>query len=271
MNYIRVKFFDILPEKKEFLIFFLTELGAEGFEERENELDAWFGETKYPAVRVLQLSQEQKIKYSEETVEEINWNQAWEESYEPVVISGKCYVRAPFHPVLGDMEYEIIIEPRMSFGTAHHETTVLMIETMLTLDFSGKQVLDMGCGTGILAILAEKSGASRVLAIDNDEWAVRNANDNLDKNNCRFITVKKGGLEALTGTFDIILANINRNILLDQIPAYGNYMIKSGRLLVSGFYDEDLEAIREKAQEAGFSLSGSGSRNNWVAALFVKK
>jgi len=200
---------------------------------------------------------------------EKNWNESWERSYEPVIISGKCMVRAPFHePALG-IEYDLIIEPRMAFGTAHHETTVMMIELMLHESLSGMMVLDMGCGTGVLAILASKMGAAVVYAVDVDEWAINNTRDNLVKNNTPEIIVIQGGTGMIPPfSFDLILANINRNVLMADIPVYCTSLAPDGKLMMSGFLTEDLEKIISRTEEYGKKIIKHQEKNHWQAVVF---
>ncbi len=215
------------------------------------------------------LISEKELKYTIEQIPDQNWNALWESNFRPVMISGKCFIRAPFHPANNEVLYEIVIEPKMAFGTAHHETTALMIESMLEMDFRGKTVLDMGCGTGILAILANKSGASVVTAIDNDEWAYRNACENFRINGLDESRVIMGDARQIADQkFDIILANINRNILIHDMKAYGNALSENGHLLLSGFYKEDSGQILEVALLQGMKMTDQRSQNNWMCLLF---
>ncbi len=181
----------------------------------------------------------------------------------------KVCVRAPFHPA-SDLEYDIVIEPKMSFGTGHHETTHLMIEHLLETDLNGKTVLDMGCGTGILAIFSEMRGAASVEAIDIDPWCYENSVENAERNNCQNIRVFQGDAELLRDQrFDVVIANINRNILLQDMPAYARCLNPKGILLLSGFYAEDVEHIGQKAEELGLELQGRKERNRWVGLKYV--
>jgi ribosomal protein L11 methyltransferase len=204
-------------------------------------------------------------------LEDINWNREWESNYQPVTIAGKCHVRAPFHPPVNNVPYEIVIEPKMSFGTAHHETTQLMVEWLLELDVAGKDLLDMGCGTGILAILANKLGVRYVTGIDNDEWAWRNSLENFAINNVGEGIVFQGDA-ALIGSecYDVILANINRNVLLRDMKAYSSGLRQNGIILFSGFYKKDKEIITETALAAGLNIIGSRDLNDWAIMLFHK-
>ncbi|MFZ4548757.1 MAG: 50S ribosomal protein L11 methyltransferase [Bacteroidales bacterium] len=199
-----------------------------------------------------------------------NWNAIWESQYEPVLIDSICMVRAPFHEKVAGVEFDIVIMPKMSFGTAHHETTKQMIQYMLSLQLKGKSLLDMGSGTAVLAILARMKGAGPVSAIDNDEWAYNNALENVQSNNFPEIEVLLGDCALLNGKkYDVIFANINRNILLNDIPAYRQSLNEGGKLFVSGFYSEDLPIIESKANEVGLTFMSNRVENNWIAACFT--
>ncbi len=204
-------------------------------------------------------------------MEDKDWNAAWEANYEPVLIDGKCYIRAPFHAPMPEAEYEIVIEPKMSFGTAHHATTAQMVSYLLETDVRGKAVLDMGAGTGVLAILATMKGASPVTAIDNDEWAYRNGIENAQHNHCEQLKVLLGDASLLGDErYDIILANINRNILLQDIPQYVQCMNDKALLFLSGFYEEDLPALRYCCAQNGMRYLDHKTKDKWVAARFER-
>lgn len=207
------------------------------------------------------------------TVEEMpdkDWNELWEASYQPVVVNERCRVRAPFHEPDPSFEFDLVIEPKMSFGTANHETTAQIITLMLETDFQGKEVLDMGSGTAVLAILAKKLGAAKTVAIDNDEWAYRNAFTNVALNGINDIEIVLGDASAIKGTFDVVLANINRNILLRDMHCYVDAMRPQAHIFFSGFYEEDLQSIKEEAAHLGLSYKRHLAKNRWVAAEFVK-
>ena len=199
-----------------------------------------------------------------------DWNELWEASYQPVVVNERCRVRAPFHDPDPSYEFDLVIEPKMSFGTANHETTAQIITLMLETDFKGKDVLDMGSGTAVLAILAKKLGAARTVAIDNDEWAYNNAFTNVALNGINDIEIILGDATAIQGEFDVVLANINRNILLRDMHYYADAMRQEAHIFFSGFYTEDLESIKEEAHRQGLRYVGHLSKNNWVAAAFKK-
>jgi len=292
--FLEVAFQPVPGEWSDILTAELAEIGFDSFNEEENTLLAYITETAFDEKAIHNLigryTELKDLFWSVTPMPEQNWNAIWESSYEPVLVAGRCYIRAPFHPPFDAMKqeapgrreegrgkqdpgcgYEIIIEPKMSFGTAHHETTSMMIEALLEENLQGQRVLDMGCGTGVLAILAHKMGAGEVEAIDNDPWAFENAKENIMKNNAVSIHVIQGDVDAIPEKpFNLILANINRNILIEQIPEYETVLEEGGRILVSGFYSEDLPVIEACAMKSGLSLSGFMSKNNWVAAKFSR-
>jgi ribosomal protein L11 methyltransferase len=199
-----------------------------------------------------------------------DWNELWEASYQPVVVNERCRVRAPFHEPDPTFEFDLVIEPKMSFGTANHETTAQIIQLMLETDFREKKVLDMGSGTAVLAILAKKLGAAHTVAIDNDEWAYRNAFTNVELNGVSDIEIILGDALSIRGNFDVVLANINRNILLRDMHYYVDAMNTNAHIFFSGFYTEDLPSIQDEAERLGLHYCRHLSRNNWVAAEFCK-
>jgi len=211
------------------------------------------------------------ISYKVEEIEQVNWNEEWEKNFEPIDVDGKCHVRAPFHPKT-DAEFDIVIEPKMSFGTGHHETTHMMIQHLLETDVTGLKTLDMGCGTAILAILAEMKGAQPIDAIDIDNWCYLNSIENAERNNCHHITVYEGDATLLEGKkYDFIIANINRNILLNDMEAYVKCLDKEGILLLSGFYEEDIPFIDASCKENGLTYVKKFQRNNWVSLKYTKE
>ena len=211
-----------------------------------------------------------KIMYTFEEIEQVNWNEEWEKNFEPIDVDGKCHVRAPFHEKT-NAEFDIVIEPKMSFGTGHHETTHMMIQHLLETDLVGKKTLDMGCGTAILAILAEMKGAQPIDAIDIDNWCYLNSIENAERNNCKHISVYEGDASLLKGKkYDVIIANINRNILLNDMQQYVDCLNENGILFLSGFYTEDIPVISESCTTKGLTYVKQFERNNWVALKFVK-
>ena len=210
------------------------------------------------------------IAFAKADVPPTNWNAEWEKNFDPIVVNNRCEVRAPFHQASG-VEYDIVIEPKMSFGTGHHQTTHMMIEHLLNEDLNDLDVLDMGSGTGVLAILAQMRGAKNVDAIDIDTWCYENALENVERNNADKVNVILGGAEQLDGrSYDFIIANINRNILLQDIPVYANSLKSGGVILFSGFYKEDLEHIKNKCNETGIHYDSNLTRDNWIAAKMIK-
>jgi ribosomal protein L11 methyltransferase len=253
----------------------IAELGYAGFEsfvETEEGVTAYIQKDEWNPnilddINILD-SDEFKIEYTFSEIEQINWNSEWEKNFDPIEVDGKCTVRAPFHPDK-NFEYEIVIEPKMSFGTGHHETTFMMLQFILENDFKGKSVLDMGCGTAVLAILAEMRGASKLDAIDIDEWCFENSLENIERNNSENISVFLGDATLLSDKkYDVIIANINRNILLNDMDTYRKCLEKGGILYLSGFYNEDLPIIKEACNNLGFTFVENKEKNKWVAAKF---
>jgi ribosomal protein L11 methyltransferase len=251
----------------------LGEIGFESFTETENGLAAYIRVDVYNqtllegAIASFPLGNV-TIRYTRNYIKAKDWNEEWEKNYfQPIAIGKECIIHASFHCVAPDYIYDIIIDPRMAFGTGNHETTWLMINEILPLDLEGKEVLDMGCGTAVLAILAAKKKAKRVVAIDIDEWACRNALDNIRVNRTTGIEVIEGGAGQIPGSgkFDVVLANINRNILLNDIKAYASCMKKEAWLFMSGFYKEDIPFIEEACERNGLSVVSYREKNNWVA------
>ena len=214
-------------------------------------------------------SPEFTISFKIEEIDQVNWNEEWEKNFEPIDVDGNCHVRAPFHPKT-DAEFDIEIEPKMSFGTGHHETTHMMIQHLLEMDVTGMKTLDMGCGTAILAILAEMKGAQPIDAIDIDNWCYLNSIENAERNNCKHITVYEGDAALLIGKkYDLIIANINRNILLNDMQSYVDCLYPKGTLLLSGFYTEDIPFIDASCTEKGLISVKKFERNNWVSLKYV--
>jgi len=253
----------------------LGELGFESFVDTEEGMLAYIPENIFneQLIREMQIVKANPMlfSYTFQKMEDKNWNEVWESNYEPVVINNRCGIRAPFHPENKDVEFDLVIEPKMSFGTAHHETTSNMIKLLLEEELSGKSVLDMGCGTSVLAILAAKRGAKDIVAIDNDEWAYNNSLENIVRNNEPDIKVLLGDASLLENLhFDIIIANINRNILLNDIHNYVASLNTKGVLLMSGFYEQDIPAIKVECAKYELTFDRYISDNNWVAVRFIK-
>ncbi len=210
-----------------------------------------------------------EITWTSKEIEQQNWNAEWEKNFHPIKVGDRCMVRAPFHDA-AQVEYDIVIEPKMSFGTGHHETTHMMLQHILETDFDEKSVLDMGCGTGVLAILAKKRGAGPVDAIDIDEWCYLNTQENVERNDCSDIQVYQGDSNLLKDRkYDVILANINRNILLEDIPIYAQCLNPEGLLFLSGFYLDDLDAISSKCKANGLEFEKKLEKNRWISVKYV--
>ena len=275
MNYIEYDF-TVSPTEMgaEILMAELAEVGFDSFVDTPTGIKAYIPKDSWNE-QILQdiyllSNPEFTISYQITEIEQVNWNEEWEKNFSPIVVEDLCTVRANFHPV-PNTRYDIVITPKMSFGTGHHETTYMMLQQLLPLSLEGAKVLDMGCGTGILAIMAALRGARDITAIDIDPWCVENATENVQQNDCSFITIKEGDVSLIAGEqYNLILANINRNILLSDIPAYTQALLPQGLLLVSGFYEEDLPAIKEKCQEVGLTYLSHIERNRWVSAKFQR-
>lgn len=260
---------------RDILLAMLDIEGYDSFEETQNGLNAFileeeFNEEALKAMPILQ-SDDFSITYSISKLENKNWNEEWEAYYEPIDIDGKVYVRAPFHDPKEEYPFTVIIEPKMSFGTGHHQTTRLMTRILLTLDVEGKNILDMGTGTGVLAIVAEMKGAQKVAAIDNFDWAVENTAENAKRNNCSVIEAIHGDAEALKNRkFDVVLANINRNVLLEDMKTYIETLSVGGELVISGFFENDFDLLNDEATHYNMQLVNKIGEERWMACHFKK-
>jgi len=273
---LKVKIKPYTAETAEILIAQLAELGFESFMENEFELLAYIKTNALKTLPVdfiglVELPDGVSINYELNSIADKNWNEVWESNFEPIIVDNRCLVKASFHTDTPKTDYEILIDPKMSFGTGHHQTTHMMIEALLNHQVEGLTVLDMGCGTGVLAILAEMRGAQNVVAIDNDEWAYRNTLENIDNNSCKRITAHLGDAGLLKGmSFDLILANINLNILLTDLAAYASCLKPGGTIFMSGILRDDVETLRDAAQKLGLLFSEANYRDNWAMVAFRK-
>lgn len=272
MNYIEVKFTNT-EEQNDILLAFLSDTEYEMFDTSDNGLNAYIREENFSEeilnAIIETIPNSKTISYTFSSIPDRNWNEEWESSFEPVIISDKVVIRAPFHEQFQNCKYELIIEPKMSFGTGHHPTTTLMVEMMLELELEEKELLDMGCGSGVLAILAYKMNARKILAVDFDEWAYENTIENCERNNSTSIEVIKGNVNAIKSRkFDIILANINRNILLADTISYVNCLNKNGYILQSGFLNEDEKLLIQNAESSGLKHIKTNQKEKWSAILF---
>lgn len=274
MNYIQYTFTVTPPEPgSDILIALLADLGFESFSSTPTGFEAYVQEEEEQQEEVKALAFEDfSFSYIRSTIPKTNWNEEWEKNFTPVYVEDLVCIRASFHPKSETAKHDIIITPKMSFGTGHHDTTWLMSKTMFGLDLNNKNVLDMGCGTGILAILARQMGASPVLGIDIDDWSIENSVENAEINGVPDITFKKGDATLLpsTATFDLILANINKNVLKKDIPSYFKALKQQGGLLLSGFFVTDVEELRQVAGDAGFHFEASYHRNEWAVIKLSK-
>lgn len=268
MNYIK---YTISAEEtlQQILIAELSELKFEGFEERLSELIAFIPEADLLSEEVKTLLEAQNVAFTTETILPTNWNAVWESNFDPVVVGDYCGIRAHFHAPLQNVRYELLITPKMSFGTGHHATTSMMIAHMETLPLKGASVVDYGTGTGILAILAEKEGASRILAIDNDSWSIENAAENLERNACsRTELIQLDNIPAHE-TFSIVLANINKHIILGNLASI--QAAATDYVLLSGLLQEDRADILAVFPETRFNLQAEKSKDKWISLLFSVK
>lgn len=268
--------FKVIPKEPaaEILIAELGAVGFESFVENEDGVTAYIQKEEWNSnildtIFVLN-SDEFSIEYNQNEVEQTNWNAEWEKNFTPIEVDEIVSIRAPFHEN-PNLKYDIVIEPKMSFGTGHHETTHMMVQYLLQLDLNNKQTLDMGCGTGILAIFAEMKGAKPIDAIDIDNWCYENSIENVTRNNCHHISVFEGDSSLLINKkYDLIIANINRNILLMDMKVYANCLNEKGILLLSGFYEEDIPIIDAEISKYNLKLESFIQRNNWVALKYNK-
>jgi ribosomal protein L11 methyltransferase len=262
--------------QKDLLINELAEIGFDTFEETETGFKAYIAEDYFDeqvlANRLESYHQEFSFSHQTSLIEQRNWNEVWESNFEPIQIRDQIFVRATFHEPRAEFPIEIVIDPKMAFGTGHHETTSMMMEMMLDADIKGKKVLDMGCGTGILAILAEKLGAIDMAAVDYDLACYDSTLENAELNNCKYIRVFCGSQEAIPHEkFDVIFANINRNILIDQMDRYAWVLEPGSELYLSGFYETpDLDIIKQEAAKYGLRYLNHQKSKDWVAAKFTR-
>lgn len=274
MIYIGYEFLiEPLQPASDILIAELGYVGFESFVENETGISAYIQKSDWhkdilEEIEILK-SDKFSISYTFEEIEQQNWNQEWENNFHPIVVDDLCTVRAPFHKI-PNTKFDLIIEPKMSFGTGHHETTHMMIQHLLKNDLKETVVLDMGCGTAVLAILAEKLGAKKVDAIDIDNWCYLNSLENAERNNCSNISVFEGDATLLGNTkYDVIIANINRNILLQDISTYATSLQPKGRLFLSGFYKEDIPLIEAECKKHMLKLNEIIERGSWVSLKFI--
>ena len=265
------------PAFSEILMAEIAEAGFDSFMETEKGFEAYVENEKFDRNQ-LSAVQEKYIHvnplfFFQDKIQKQNWNEEWERNLEPIVVDEKCLIRAEFHKVKKKYPYEIIITPKMSFGTGHHQTTYLMIKNQMDIDHRGKRVMDAGCGTAILSIMASKLGAHEVEAFDIDDWSAINGRENIENNGCKNIRLHQGKINEinLKGTFDIVLANINKNVLLAELEIYSRFLNKDGYLLLSGFYTRDIADLKKEAVEHGLKEQQWDERETWAALLLKKE
>ncbi|MFY0600901.1 MAG: 50S ribosomal protein L11 methyltransferase [Cyclobacteriaceae bacterium] len=259
-------------EKRELIIAELSLLAFDAFEENELGVLASCDQNDWNEEEVKEITQKYELDYSFEVIEKTNWNEEWEKNYDPVIVDDQCIVRATFHEPRPDVPYEIIITPKMSFGTGHHATTHQILKYQLSLDHEGKSVLDVGCGTGALAIMAHKRGATQIAAVDIDEWCVENSSENFSLNNCENIELQLGGIDKIDSKnqYDIILANINKNVLLDQVGDYATRMKKGAFLILSGFYAWEMSDLIAEGSKHQLVHENQSELENWAMVVLKK-
>ncbi len=254
---------------KDILIALLTEAGAEGFEEGRDYLKVFIPEWNFDEPSYKQIIEQNCLKYSISVIEDRNWNADWEAGFQPVTIDDFCIIRAAFHEANPAVQHNIIITPKMSFGTGHHATTHMMVKAMGGIAFNGSKVFDFGTGTGVLAILAEKLGAENITAIDNDAWSIENAEENFNSNNCAKILLISSEVIPVEEVYDVILANINRNIILQNMGAIKQHLAKDGVVLLSGLLSGDEAVIMEEARSQDLTISQRFEMSGWICLLLV--
>jgi ribosomal protein L11 methyltransferase len=274
-RYIQITIETSNTDESDILVARLSNAGFEGFEEEPNKLQAFIPESLYDVLKVEKIIAEIKgmadpyhTFFKTEIIEPRNWNEEWEKDFEPVIVENFCAIRADFHKPFPDLPYDLIITPKMSFGTGHHATTYMMVAAMKDLDFRNHSVLDFGTGTGVLAILACKLGAASVLAIDSDEWSIENALENAALNECKSIHIEQKDSLSGTGQFDFILANINLRVILENVDFLRQHLNHSGVFIGSGVLESDEEKIRIKATTAGFTMKRLMIKDNWMSFRF---
>jgi ribosomal protein L11 methyltransferase len=254
--------------KREILVAELSMLGFDGFEENTKQVKAYISNEEFNGVALDALAEEKGLEYRVNTIQEKNWNEEWESSFSPVVVDDLVAVRAHFHTPIQGPKYEIVITPKMSFGTGHHATTWLMMKAMGTMELQGKKVLDLGTGTGVLAILAEKMGADEILAIDNDNWSIENAKENLEQNQSRKVEVRLADQIPAGEQYDVVLANINKHVLLARVNDICKSLVPNGVLALSGVLSGDLQDIKAAYMPLLGEPKLVAEQNNWLAITF---
>ncbi|MEP0985960.1 50S ribosomal protein L11 methyltransferase [Ekhidna sp.] len=254
------------------LIAELFEVGFDSFQEFDDGFEGSCDQSQFEEAKIKAIFKNYvDVSYDIKEQEKINWNEEWEKNYDPIIVGNKCIVRASFHEPQPQFVYEIIVTPKMSFGTGHHATTYQVLDYQMTLNHANKKVLDVGTGTGILAIMAKKRGAEKITATDIDDWCIENSEENFSLNQVSDVRLIKGQIsEVIENDYDIIIANINKNVLLDQIGEYASRLRQGGELILSGFYDDDIPDLEAKANHHGLEKLKSTTRDKW-AMLALRK
>lgn len=268
-KYIQIEFLNISSEQSEILVAQLSSIGFEGFEEEENSLKAFIPSAEFEESLLEEITAANNIPFTKTIIEERNWNAFWESNFDPVIVDDFVAIRADFHEPITGMEHEILITPKMSFGTGHHATTYMMIQQMREIDFADKIVFDFGTGTGVLAILSEILGAKKIIAVDNDDWSIENAKENIEKNGCKEIELQKAQDAGSGKIYDIILANINKNVILGNIENLTRQLAPNGILLLSGLLSDDESEIINAVNQKSLDIKEKSGRNNWIALKFA--
>ena len=270
-NYLKISIPILSAEQSDILIAQLAEINYEGFEETDNDLFAFIPEEEFDENHLKEILLQYSLSFSLEIIKQRNWNEEWEKDFEPVLVDDFCAIRASFHKPVLSVKHEIIITPKMSFGTGHHATTYLMVQAMEQIDFINKSVFDFGTGTGVLSILAEKCGAKNINAIDNDDWSINNAIENIGVNKCSKISIEKNDQVFDSYKFDIILANINKNVILPNLAKMREQLQPQGVLLISGLLEQDFDDIIKEAHKNSLHNPAKSSKDNWMCLKFLNK
>jgi ribosomal protein L11 methyltransferase len=270
MNHIQITIAVTDPEQQEILIALLADLGYEGFEQQNDKLLAFIPEEPFDAAALGETLRPMDLASTSALLPERNWNEEWERNFQPVQVGDFCAIRAHFHHPIDGVTHDLVITPKMSFGTGHHATTFMMIRAMQDLDFNDREVLDFGTGTGVLAILAERLGAKTVLAIDNDDWSIENAGENSKENNCLRLNLRKADTLPGDNAYDIILANINKPILIREMPHIAQHLKQGGVILMSGLLLDDFEDIENQASINNLSVSARTAKGSWICLKMEK-
>jgi ribosomal protein L11 methyltransferase len=270
MNYIEITIPTTNESTQEILVALLENQGYEGFETNESEIKAYISSELFNANELQETLDTFNLSFEQMTIEKQNWNAVWESNFDPVIVDDFVGIRAHFHQPIQNVQYEILITPKMSFGTGHHATTFSVMQLMRGIDFNQKTVFDFGTGTGILAILAEKLGAAKVLAVDYDDWCIENSIENVQKNNCTTILIEKGDTAYTKEPFDIVLANINKNIILENLELLHNAIAVNGSIVLSGLLIEDESDINNAIEKYNWNHKKTITKGNWIAIYYTR-